>query len=78
MGIKTTTFGYPKIGPNRELKKVVENYWAGEITKEQLYSEAEKIQTQRLLFLKNAELDLVPSNDFHFMTSSLIYRQCLV
>ena len=37
MAIKTTAFGYPKIGPNRELKKVVESYWAGQITKEELY-----------------------------------------
>ncbi|CUS78995.1 methionine synthase (B12-independent) [Candidatus Kryptonium thompsonii] len=64
MAIRTTAFGYPKIGPNRELKKVVESYWAGEITKEQLYNEAEKIQIQRLTVLKNADLDLIPSNDF--------------
>jgi 5-methyltetrahydropteroyltriglutamate--homocysteine methyltransferase len=64
VAIRTTAFGYPKIGPNRELKKVVESYWAGEITKEQLYNEAEKIQIQRLTVLKNAELDLIPSNDF--------------
>ncbi|WP_047133800.1 5-methyltetrahydropteroyltriglutamate--homocysteine S-methyltransferase [Candidatus Kryptonium thompsonii] len=62
--MRTTAFGYPKIGPNRELKKVVESYWAGEITKEQLYNEAEKIQIQRLTVLKNADLDLIPSNDF--------------
>ena len=64
MAIRTTAFGYPKIGPNRELKKVVESYWAGEITKEQLYNEAEKIQIQRLTVLKNADLDLIPSYDF--------------
>jgi len=64
VAIRTTAFGYPKIGPNRELKKVVESYWAGEITKEQLYNEAEKIQIQRLTVLKNADLDLIPSNDF--------------
>ncbi|MFN3134031.1 MAG: 5-methyltetrahydropteroyltriglutamate--homocysteine S-methyltransferase [Candidatus Kryptonium sp.] len=62
--MRTTAFGYPKIGPNRELKKVVESYWAGEITKEQLYNEAEKIQIQRLTVLKNSDLDLIPSNDF--------------
>ncbi|MCS7229581.1 MAG: 5-methyltetrahydropteroyltriglutamate--homocysteine S-methyltransferase [Candidatus Kryptonium sp.] len=64
MAIKTTAFGYPKIGPNRELKKIVESYWAGEITREQLYTEAEKIQLQRLSILKDAELDYIPSNDF--------------
>ncbi|MEN3038754.1 MAG: 5-methyltetrahydropteroyltriglutamate--homocysteine S-methyltransferase [Candidatus Kryptonium sp.] len=64
MAIKTTAFGYPKIGLNRELKKIVESYWAGEITREQLYTEAEKIQIQRLSILKDADLDYIPSNDF--------------
>ncbi len=64
MAIKTTASGYPKIGPNRELKKVVESYWAGEITKEELFKRTEEIQIQRLLTLKEAELDYIPSNDF--------------
>jgi 5-methyltetrahydropteroyltriglutamate--homocysteine methyltransferase len=64
MAIKTTAFGYPKIGPNRELKKVVESYWAGQITKEELYKLTEEIQIQRLKTLYEAELDYIPSNDF--------------
>lgn len=64
MAIKTTASGYPKIGPNRELKKVVESYWAGEITKEELFKRTEEIQIQRLQTLKDAELDYIPSNDF--------------
>ncbi len=64
MAIKTTAFGYPKIGPNRELKKVVESYWAGEITREELYKRTEEIQIHRLEILKSAELDYIPSNDF--------------
>jgi 5-methyltetrahydropteroyltriglutamate--homocysteine methyltransferase len=64
MAIKTTAFGYPKIGPNRELKKVVESYWAGQITKEELYKLTEEIQIQRLKTLNEAELDYIPSNDF--------------
>jgi len=64
MAIKTTAFGYPKIGPNRELKKVVESYWAGQITKEELYKLTEEIQIQRLKTLYDAELDYIPSNDF--------------
>ena len=64
MAIKTTAFGYPKIGPNRELKKVVESYWTGQITKEELYKLTEEIQIQRLKTLYDAELDYIPSNDF--------------
>lgn len=28
--IQTSTIGYPRIGPNREMKKALETYWAGE------------------------------------------------
>ncbi len=64
MAIKTTAFGYPKIGPNRELKKAVESYWKGEISKEEMIKRAEEVNIQRLEKLKNANLDYVPSNDF--------------
>ncbi len=64
MAIKTTAFGYPKIGPNRELKKAVESYWAGQISKDELLKQTEEIQLQRLKVLKDAELDYIPSNDF--------------
>lgn len=64
MAIKTSAFGYPKIGPNRELKKVVESYWAGQISKDDLFKQTEEIQLQRLKILKDAELDYIPSNDF--------------
>jgi len=26
---RSTLYGYPRQGPNRELKKLVEQYWAG-------------------------------------------------
>lgn len=64
MAIKITASGYPKIGPNRELKKIVESYWAGEIAKEELFKGTEEIQIQRLQTLRDAELDYIPSNDF--------------
>ncbi|WP_457622658.1 5-methyltetrahydropteroyltriglutamate--homocysteine S-methyltransferase [Persephonella sp.] len=64
MGIKTTAFGFPKIGKNRELKKYVEGYWKGEITKDEMYTGLEKVNEERFEFLKKGDLDLVPSNDF--------------
>lgn len=27
--LTTSTIGYPRIGPNREMKKALETYWAG-------------------------------------------------
>jgi len=64
MPIKTTVFGYPKIGPNRELKKAVESYWKKEISKEELYKQAENINLGRINTIKNAGIDIIPSNDF--------------
>lgn len=33
---KTATIGFPRIGGNREMKKALEDYWAGKTTKEAL------------------------------------------
>ena len=64
MAIKTTAFGYPKIGPNREMKKAIESYWKGEIDKKELYTRLEQVDAQRMEKLINANLDYIPSNDF--------------
>ncbi|WP_457634817.1 5-methyltetrahydropteroyltriglutamate--homocysteine S-methyltransferase [Persephonella sp.] len=64
MGIKTTAFGYPKIGPDREMKKAVESYWKGNITRDQMLKTVEEINLKRLQKVTNADLDLIPSNDF--------------
>ncbi|NPA51892.1 MAG: 5-methyltetrahydropteroyltriglutamate--homocysteine S-methyltransferase [Aquificae bacterium] len=62
--MKTTAFGYPKIGQHRELKKAVESYWNGEITQEEMIKKTEELNLQRLKKLKEANLDYIPSNDF--------------
>ncbi|RMD45249.1 MAG: 5-methyltetrahydropteroyltriglutamate--homocysteine S-methyltransferase, partial [Aquificota bacterium] len=64
MAVKTTAFGYPKIGPNRELKKAIESYWKGEISKEEMLKRAEEVNAQRMEKVINANLDYIPSNDF--------------
>jgi len=64
MGIRTTAFGYPKIGPNREMKKAIESYWKGEISKEEMYKRLEEVDAERMSKVINANLDYIPSNDF--------------
>ena len=64
MAIKTTAFGYPKIGANREMKKAIESYWKGEISKEELYKRLEEVDAERMAKVINANLDYIPSNDF--------------
>ena len=62
--IRTTAFGYPKIGPRRELKGAVESYWESKIDGEELARQAENVNRARLNRLAGGNLDYVPVNDF--------------
>ena len=59
-----TVYGYPRQGPNRELKKAVESYWAGRITADALLGAAAARRAHRLAELRDAGLGEIPSNDF--------------
>ncbi len=62
----STISGYPRIGGNRELKKALEQYWSGKITEPDLLSAAANIRATNLTTPRNADIDLVPVNDFSF------------
>jgi len=61
-----TNLGFPRIGPNRELKKATEAFWAGKIKQEELEATAKKIRRENWAYQKEAGLDHIPSNDFSF------------
>jgi 5-methyltetrahydropteroyltriglutamate--homocysteine methyltransferase len=54
--------GYPRIGAQRQLKKVLEKYWADPST--DLTTVAATLCSAHWLEQKNAGVDLVPTNDF--------------
>ncbi|MCB1196414.1 5-methyltetrahydropteroyltriglutamate--homocysteine S-methyltransferase, partial [bacterium] len=62
--MKTSVYGFPKMGPNRELKKTMEKYWSGEITGSDLRSEYNTVNRMRLETCKNAGIDIISSGDF--------------
>lgn len=62
--MKTNLLGYPRIGEKRELKKANENFWAGKINEEELTKVANEIRLHNWKIQKEANLDLIPSNDF--------------
>lgn len=62
--VQTTNLGFPRIGPNRELKVATERYWNGEITADALRQTAADIRKSNWIWQRDAGLDLVPSNDF--------------
>ena len=39
-----TNLGFPRIGPDRELKKAVEAYWAGRVGSDDLLAKARELR----------------------------------
>ncbi len=64
MSVKTTISGFPKIGKNRELKKFIEGYWKGELTKDEMFKGLEQVNKERYSYILEGNLDFIPSNDF--------------
>lgn len=64
--IGSTVFGYPRIGPNRELKRALENYWASRISEAELRDIARDLRADTWRSLRQAGLDSVPGNTFSF------------
>ncbi len=64
--MNTHILGYPRIGPKRETKKVLEKYWAGKQTLEDVLQTGKEQREYNWQVQKDAGLDLVPVNDFSF------------
>lgn len=62
----TNNLGYPRVGANRELKKACEQYWAGTITREELFLTAKNLLEHHWKLQWQAGIDLIPCNDFSF------------
>ncbi|SPT52069.1 5-methyltetrahydropteroyltriglutamate--homocysteine S-methyltransferase [Actinomadura madurae] len=64
--MNTTILGYPRIGPNRELKVATENYWAGRADAGALVEAGARLRAEVWTQLRDAGLGSVPSNTFSF------------
>ncbi|MFW6386897.1 MAG: 5-methyltetrahydropteroyltriglutamate--homocysteine S-methyltransferase [Bacillota bacterium] len=69
--IKTSVVGYPRIGEKRELKKLVEDYFAGEKSSEQLEKEAGKLRKRHWQIQLEAGIDYIPAGDFSLYDNML-------
>ncbi|MDP8942907.1 MAG: 5-methyltetrahydropteroyltriglutamate--homocysteine S-methyltransferase [Actinomycetota bacterium] len=56
--------GFPRLGPRRELKFAVEGLWSGKHSAEDVRSAARELRRQAWELMRDAGIDLVPSNDF--------------
>ncbi|CAJ1495091.1 5-methyltetrahydropteroyltriglutamate--homocysteine S-methyltransferase [[Mycobacterium] kokjensenii] len=66
-----TVLGSPRIGPNRELKRATERYWAGRIGRDELADVAAGLRRDTWAQLTAAGLDSVPVNTFSYYDQML-------
>ncbi|MDD5087335.1 MAG: 5-methyltetrahydropteroyltriglutamate--homocysteine S-methyltransferase [bacterium] len=59
-----TNLGFPRIGPDRELKKAVEKFWAGKSDANELIESAAHIRRANWMRQKQLGLNHVPCGDF--------------
>ncbi|NGO78456.1 5-methyltetrahydropteroyltriglutamate--homocysteine S-methyltransferase [Streptomyces sp. YC504] len=61
-----TVYGYPRQGPNRELKKAIEGYWKGRVSAASLQRTAQNLRRSNWQQLAAAGIHEVPTGDFSF------------
>ena len=62
--VRSSTIGFPRIGPRRELKKALEGYWSGRVSAADLAAEARALRQANWEFQRRAGIDHIPSGDF--------------
>jgi 5-methyltetrahydropteroyltriglutamate--homocysteine methyltransferase len=61
---RTAVLGFPRIGANRELKRALENYWAGRGTADELQATARAVRAANLQTAASVGIDVLPVGDF--------------
>ncbi|KAF9269295.1 cobalamin-independent methionine synthase [Marasmius fiardii PR-910] len=62
--VASSIIGFPRIGPNREIKKVVEAYWAGKVSAEEVTKTAAEIRKSNWTELKKRGVTYFSCGDF--------------
>ncbi len=63
---RTAVLGFPRIGPDRELKLALERFWTGRVQADELRDTASRLRTQRLKAGQLAGIDVLPVGDFAY------------
>ena len=64
MSITTSSLGFPRIGPRRELKKALESHWTGRTGTQDLLDDAAALRAATWARQHAAGIAHIPSNDF--------------
>ena len=68
---KSAILGYTRIGKNRELKKALEAFWKGNSSEAELQNTAKSLRVENWNLIKDAGIEIIPSNDFSFYDQML-------
>lgn len=69
--VLTSVQGFPRIGANRELKKVIERYWKKDATLEEVRQVAKDLRKKHWKIQAESGIELIPSNDFSYYDQML-------
>lgn len=64
--VQSSVLGFPRIGAQRELKKVTEAYWSKKVTVEDLLAKGKEIRAHNWKLQQDAGVNVIASNDFSF------------
>ncbi|MDX9813638.1 MAG: 5-methyltetrahydropteroyltriglutamate--homocysteine S-methyltransferase [Sulfurimonadaceae bacterium] len=68
---KNYIVGFPRIGEQRELKKVLEDFWAKKSPFEKVQEVAKELREKAWLYQRDAGVDFISSNDFSLYDNML-------
>ncbi|AXH10096.1 5-methyltetrahydropteroyltriglutamate--homocysteine S-methyltransferase [Malaciobacter halophilus] len=68
---KNYVIGFPRIGEKRELKKVLESFWSGEVDFGEVKYVANELKKRHWAYQKSAKVDYISSNDFSYYDNML-------
>lgn len=61
-----SNLGFPRIGAKRQLKRALEQYWAGRSTEAELIGAGKQLRLDAWKFQSSQQVNIIPSNDFSF------------
>ncbi|KAF2840704.1 cobalamin-independent methionine synthase [Patellaria atrata CBS 101060] len=73
--VASSVLGFPRQGVLRDLKKATEAYWAGKISQSDLLAEGKRLRLAHWKIMKDAGVDIIPSNDFAYYDHVLDHIQ---
>lgn len=63
--VLTSSLGFPRMGPHRELKFALEKFWKGTMNEEALWKVAHSVEEEGWKLQQQAGMDHIPIGDYY-------------